>query len=69
MNRKITQIAFDTEGDSESGIASDMWALCDDGSLWILVRKDTGQEWYWRFIDHPIPQGSLGEVMKANFKG
>ena len=56
--RKIIQIAatggFESETDTDPG---ELWALCDDGTLWLWIEAISGIEpGYWKRWKE-IPQG------------
>ncbi|MFZ7164630.1 hypothetical protein ACLSYV_03775 [Avibacterium avium] len=53
--RKIIQICSDSYHNSETGAsAENLFALCDDGSVWRRIELFTG----WERLE-PIPQDSL----------
>lgn len=58
MNRKIIQIQtveFDEPGNPYYGI----YALCDDGTIWIREYIKENMAWRWRQIDTETVQGIL----------
>lgn len=55
--RKIVQVAFEPES-IDGEVSSDMWALCDDGTVWLLKHKGKDYEWIRNHLIPPIPQDS-----------
>jgi hypothetical protein len=56
LTRKVIQIAATAYGETgdEGALSSDLFALCDDGTIWNLAGRT------WILVD-PIPQGELDE--------
>ena len=64
MKRKIIQIAFDHETDSEYGdLTSTAWGLCDDGTLWVWKYNSESNKYEWQHAPwmSEIPQHSVDE--------
>jgi hypothetical protein len=59
--RKIIQIAATASGDDPDTV----YALCDDGSLWMMLLMGVPGEWVWeRFPEVPAKEDDLVNSLK-----